>query len=88
MTIMNTITKEQIKFLKVVTDESTESLAKKAGMGVATLQRFEAGRTELKPSKLMILRKVADEAANSVGWRFTPNGGIDRIPSTDNSDKT
>ncbi len=81
MTIMETISKEQVKFAKTVTGESTESIAIKAGMGVATLQRFEAGKTELKPSSLAKLRSAVDSLLHEKKWRLTDTGGIDRIPA-------
>ena len=68
---------------------STKKLADKAGVGVATLNRFERIDGVYKKATVETAGSIMDalvDGLDSIGWRFTDAGGVE--PLVDNEVST
>lgn len=71
-----------IRASRAVLGWSTKDLAEKAGVGVATLNRFERQdgiytRATVETTQLIMNAIIA--GLDSIGWRFTSSGGLEPI---------
>lgn len=71
------ITKDQIRDGRNLLRWSARQLGNKAGVGMATIQRLEAGTTKIGSSKLDTLQKIKSALENG-GVQFLDDGSVKR----------